>query len=224
MSSPEERVLAVPRDALARAGLQTGVTLGEASGSVVKSIFESGDFLDRSKVERNPSWLQPIPCAVVKAGASYLTLRRGEARRDSPLHGKYVIWVGGHVRVEDSSGDQEGSNFLTTSLIREIEEELSISTNEFEFLGLVVPAGSLHFAILYEATISPTLIPDVAPNGEFLTPKARKIQARFLTMPSILDLYPRLDIWSKLAVRDIYQRRTRLGFDPQLTLWRSDRR
>ncbi len=226
MRSVEELVLAVPRDALVSVGLKNGVTLGEASGPAMGSILNHGDFLPRSQVERDASLLQPIPCAVIKAGATFLTLRRGEGKKDSPLHGRYVIWVGGHVRLQDSiDGSAEGNDFLIQSLFREVEEELSINASAFDFLGLIAPPGALHFAILYESTISPTLIPDVSPNREFLTPKARSKQARFLSMRSLVELYPRLDIWSKLALKEIYRYSKRQPFNPQLDLWRTlDRR
>lgn len=222
----EEQVLAVPRDELARAGFTNGVTPGEAAGLVIGSILNHGDFLPRSSVERDASLLQPIPCAVIKAGAAYLTLRRGEGKKDSPLHGRYVIWVGGHVRMQDSIDASVGGNdFLIQSLFREVEEELSISANAFEFLGLIAPPGSLHFAILFESVISPTLIPDVSPNGEFLTPKARSKQARFLSMRNLIEMYPSLDLWSKLALKEIYRYSKRQQFNPQLDLWRTlDRR
>lgn len=216
-SVTEEVILAVPRERLAAVGLHAGVTLGEAAGAAIGSILQHGDFLPRSQVERDASLLQPIPCTVLRAGAAFLTLRRGEANRSSPLHGRYVIWMGGHVRVQDSS---LGRNLLEASLLRELEEELSVTPNLSDFLGIIAPPGSLHLGILFDSTISPTLIPDVMPNTEFLTPKARAKRARFLTLPDLAALYPRLDIWSKLVLRDVYHYRLSASFDGQLGLWR----
>lgn len=210
----EELVLGVASESLAEAGFAHGVTLGEAAGGTMATIYREGQFLPRSSVERDPSLLQPIPCTLIRAGSGFLTLRRGESSRSSPLHGRSVIWVGGHVRLEDS---KEREDFLASALAREVEEELAAAPAEYEFMGLVAPQNSRHFAVLYQTRITEALLDEMSPNEEFLQQKGRSWQAKFSTVRDLHEMNRRLDLWSRMILSDVLGRRSRVA-GPQLPL------
>ena len=214
----EEHVLTVPRDVLVGAGLQTGLINDQTLvRDILHVISDSGDFIPRSKAERDVSLLQPIPCAVLTAGAGFLTLKRHEADKRKGLHNKYVVWLGGHVRQEDCT---EGyKSILLSALFREINEEIGIPLAEFScLLGLIVPHNSLHFAVLFESKIADNLISGVAPNGEFRTYKARQKAAHFSSISQLADRFKDLDLWSQIIVRDIYNWRVRPSQTSQMAL------
>ena len=214
----EEHVLAVPRDALIAAGLHTGlINEPRLVTTILRIITESGDFVPRSEVERDVSLLQPIPCAVVRAGAGFLTLRRHEADKRKGLHNKYVLWLGGHVRREDCTTRYD--SILLSALFREINEEIGIPLADFTcLLGLIVPHNSLHFAVLFESKIAENLIPGVVPNGEFKTYRARRRGAQFASASELAGRFKDLDLWSQIIVRDIYRWQIRATHLPQIPL------
>ena len=67
-----------------------------------------------------------MPCAIVHSGERILVLERSErsGKKKHPLHGKLVLWAGGHVRIEDALTGT--FDVWLEALEREIEEELDL--------------------------------------------------------------------------------------------------
>jgi predicted NUDIX family phosphoesterase len=67
--------------------------------SFVSTVNSAKQFVPRSVAERDPAFLQPIPCAILRYGDKILFLRRKQVGH--PLHGTYAVWAGGHVSQAD---------------------------------------------------------------------------------------------------------------------------
>lgn len=87
----------------------------------------------RAKLEKDPSFRQIIPYAVMKCGDRYAVYRRTEKGNEARLHDKQSMGFGGHIDFADVVAD--GSVIDLTKTIqeaarREIEEEIELIDNE----------------------------------------------------------------------------------------------
>ena len=126
-----------------------------AAQQLVESFSTEGTFRSRETVESDLTLVQALPVVVVRnRSGDLLRLKRKEQRKDNPLHGKIVIWAGGHVRREDGANGPS----IGQGAVRELQEELrlSIEPRELEILGAVWVRGRegdrtrRHVAIVYE--------------------------------------------------------------------------
>ena len=58
----------------------------------VRAVQTQKQFLPRSQAEQNATYLQPIPCAMLRYEDKVLVLRRKKAGH--PLHDTYALWAG----------------------------------------------------------------------------------------------------------------------------------
>ena len=151
----EEEILSLPADAVAPLFDGTTWIGGAAAQDLVDRFTARGVFKSRESVETDPARVQALPVVVVRnESGDLLRLKRREQRPDSPLHGKIVIWAGGHVRREDGA---DGPS-IGRGAVRELDEELRIRVepSELALLGAVWIRGRegdrtrRHVAVVYE--------------------------------------------------------------------------
>ena len=151
----EEEILFLPADAVAPL-FETDTWIGRTAAQQLVELFTSeGTFRSRETVESDLTLVQALPVVVVRnRRGDLLRLKRREQRKDNPLHGKIVIWAGGHVRREDGANGPS----IERGAVRELQEELrlSVEPRELELLGAVWIRGRdgdrtrRHVAIVYE--------------------------------------------------------------------------
>lgn len=151
----EEEILSLPADAVAPLFDGTTWVDSVAAQDLVDRFTARGVFKSRESVESDPARVQALPVVVVRnRSGDLLRLKRREQREDSPLHGKTVIWAGGHVRREDGANGPS----IGRGAVRELDEELRIRVEpaDLELLGAVWLRGRdgdrtrRHVAIVYE--------------------------------------------------------------------------
>ena len=151
----EEEILFLPADIVAPL-FETRTWIGKAEAQQLVELFTTkGTFRNRESVESDFTLVQALPVVVVRnRSGDLLRLKRKEQRKDNPLHGKIVIWAGGHVRREDGANGPS----IGQGAVRELQEELriSIEARELEMLGAVWIRSRdgdrtrRHVAIVYE--------------------------------------------------------------------------
>ena len=151
----EEEILSLSVDTVVPLFDET-TWIGTAAAQNLLDLFtDRGTFASRESVESDLARVQALPVVVVRnRSGDLLRLKRKEQRKDSPLHGKTVIWAGGHVRREDGANGHS----IEHGAVRELQEELriSIEPSELKLLGAVwVRARDgdktrRHVAIVYE--------------------------------------------------------------------------
>ena len=151
----EEEILFLPADTVAPLFGNTTWIGKTAAQQLVESFSTEGTFRSRETVESDLTLVQALPVVVVRnRSGDLLRLKRKEQRKDNPLHGKIVIWAGGHVRREDGANGPS----IGQGAVRELQEELrlSVEPRELEMLGAVWIRGRegdrtrRHIAIVYE--------------------------------------------------------------------------
>jgi predicted NUDIX family phosphoesterase len=150
----KEEILFLPVDTVAPLFESTTWIGKTAAQQLVESFTTEGAFRSRETVESDITLVQALPVVVVRnRSGDLLRLKRREQRKDNPLHGKIVIWAGGHVRREDGANGPS----IGQGAVRELQEELrlSIEPRELEMLGAVWIRGRegdrtrRHVAIVY---------------------------------------------------------------------------
>jgi predicted NUDIX family phosphoesterase len=148
-SGKEERVLAVPAEALHRAGAFHGFT--DRVDHYLPVVLDPAllRFLPRAEAEEDPSFKQLIPYLVLRHGGRLFHYRRrggGEAR----LLARRSIGLGGHV----TDADGPPAEAYRAGLLRELAEEVSLAGGYRErCVGLInddsTPVGRVHLGIVH---------------------------------------------------------------------------
>ena len=93
--------------------------------SLLNDMWETGGSVQRrGDMEKDMTYLQPIPYTVIKQGDKYFTYTRLEGGGESRLHGKSSIGVGGHQNSVEYAWNFE--HLLAVNNSRELEEEVFI--------------------------------------------------------------------------------------------------
>lgn len=175
--------------------------------SLVESFLSDGDFRPRATVEADNTRVQALPVVIVRnARGDILRLKRREEDSKNPLHGKIVIWAGGHVRKEDSIG----VSALLGCAVRELQEELRISVepSQLQLLGAVYAdeggKTSRHAAIVYEWCAHTDDVAVALSNAEFFERRGTSLSGSFVPVAQLVrdvDEGKISEPWSEEVVR-----------------------
>ena len=186
---------------------QTSLQLNRAS-EIVAAFVSRGQFLPRDEVEENAEFVQAIPVAVVRnREGAVLQLRRREKAKANPLHEKFVIWAGGHVRKEDTfNGDT-----MKQALVRELHEELRLDVvkDDLKLLGAVYTPGNgksaKHVAIVFEWRANTDEVDVCLNSAEFFERRGTAVSGTFINVNDLAgEIGKRItEIWSTEIVRKL---------------------
>ena len=167
-------------------------------------ILKNFTYMKRGLAEENTNYKQPIGYALIvntnlKKVFAFQRSSHDSKYKEKRLQGKWSWGVGGHIE----KFDLENGNPISISMLRELEEEVSIgSTVKSKVLGYVNDdfddVGSFHFGILY---IFETTSKDVKPKDpEIDNGKLRNIKE---LEDICLNPYFRVEGWSKIALEPL---------------------
>jgi len=175
--------------------------------SLLNDVWETGGSVQRrGDMEKDMTYLQPIPAMVLKRGNEYFAYTRLEGGGEERLHNMGSLTVGGHMDLEQ----EEYWNFehlLALGAARELEEEVYILdengkeiNNHFEITKEMTIAGlgytdissvdAVHLAIYTIITI-----PE---NWDVKVKETDVLEGEFKTLEQIKEM--NLENWSKMAL------------------------
>lgn len=167
------------------------------SAELYQLLLSEGRFLPRAEVEDDPRWRQIIPYAMVERNQQALLVERLSGGSEVRLHNRYSLGIGGHINRQDAECQVAG-DLLTAALTRELREELVIGAFFAEAVGLIhsdaSPVDRVHTGVLYlvktlEATVR----------------EQHKLRGAWAGLNEVTALEARLEGWSQLALRWLYQ-------------------
>lgn len=188
MTATDELVWVVPRAAaLDGAGWHGVRTGGDGLAAHVEALTSLGRFEPRAAMEHDPTFKQVIPYLVLRDGSRYFLMRRTRAGRDTRLHDRWSIGVGGHV----NPGDGE----ILGGLRREWREELEADFEpEFRLVGLLnddtTDVGRVHIGVVYVAE---------AAGRAVRIRETEKLDGSFAAADTVRGIYEDMETWSQLA-------------------------
>jgi predicted NUDIX family phosphoesterase len=206
----DEKLWVVPRESILGLGITSGLSTNPEILSGLREALAKGFALRRSLAESNRDVIQVIPCGVLRFKDEVLLLRRREANKTHRLNDAYVLWAGGHIRLEDvETGPQIDENCLR----RELKEELWIKS-EFHYKPICCVydttnwKSAQHLALMFEVTISSRDISIHMQTDfkEFKEGKGKSVSGKFFPIRSIDSKYIEgMERWSMLLLRDYFK-------------------
>jgi predicted NUDIX family phosphoesterase len=213
MNNMEELVFAFSTDEFWKLITYKKKGLIKGNSEVLKRIVQNGLFLRRSALEKDPSFKQIIPYAIisnkepeprawgdklrgVRQSQSFYLFRRTSRQTEKRLHNKFSLGVGGHMNPGDSMESKE--QYLIDELKREIYEEVKLLNGCFienlEFIGFInddtIPVGRVHIGLLYNIHVS---------NKEVYINEADKMTAEWIDKSNLAEFYERMETWTKIV-------------------------
>ena len=198
----EEHILVIPESFIEGIGKIHGF---EADvDRFLKPILSSDllSFQPRSQMETDPSYKQLIPYVLLQwtdpAGVVKLfTYTRGGGGGEARLHAKRSVGIGGHISREDAS---DGSDPYFTGMQRELSEEVQLKSDYQEFRdGLIYDpsneVGRVHLGVVHRFVLE---------RPEVESKEADLSEGGFVSVRELLDDLERLETWSQLAIRALY--------------------
>ena len=153
-------------------------------------------FVPRAEAEEDPSLKQLIPYVVVTSGDRILHYRRGSGFGETRLLKKGSVGIGGHINDEDGEGEAFDSSAYQRALMRELQEEIRISSSFVERpLALLNddtnPVGAVHLGIVHQCQLS---TPEVVANEEAIA------ELGFLSLEELALRHEQLESWSQIVL------------------------
>ncbi len=190
-----ENILVVRRSLFDEVGAFQGFS--SDSEHYLRAFFRPGNsfFLPRPDAEQDPSHKQLIPYCVFAYGGKVLRYTRGGSSGEKRLAAKMSIGIGGHVNDSDVGVDGFDEAAYTTSVHREISEELHINgTYTDRIIGLINDdsneVGKVHLGVVHLVTLNTD---DVTP-GE-----AAIADPVFVSPDDLLKDVGHLETWSQIV-------------------------
>ena len=191
-----ERVLVIRRSLFDSLGSFLG--LQSEVGRYLPVFLEPQNhfFVPRAEAEEDPSLKQLIPYVVVTSGDRILHYRRGSGSGETRLLKKGSVGIGGHINDEDGEGEAFDSSAYQRALMRELQEEIRISSSFVERpLALLNddtnPVGAVHLGIVHQCQLS---TPEVVANEEAIA------ELGFLSLEELALRHEQLESWSQIVL------------------------
>ncbi len=200
MSSKEdEQVLVVPASVIDQIGPIDGFT-PEVNRYLPAILDKSNQsFVARRFCETDPTLKQLIPYIILQSeGEEPMVFRytRGSGQTETRLHAKQSVGIGGHISIEDC----DGADLYRTGMMRELHEEMVISTEfEDQIVGLIYDGsnavGTVHLGIVHRVIVNPQAV---------RTREDELTNAGFVSLSQLWNDFDRLETWSQLAVSALF--------------------
>jgi len=210
----EELVFAIPTDDLWKLLTYKETGLIKGNSHVLNRIVQNGLFRKRSELEKDPSFKQIIPYAIisnkepesrtwldklrgVRQNQSFYLFKRTSGQTEKRLHNKLHLGVGGHMNPGTSNEPDE--QYLINELKRELFEELRLLNGclikAIEFIGFInddsISVGRVHIGLLYNIHIS---------NKDVVINETDKMTAEWVDINNLIEYYEEMETWTKIAI------------------------
>ncbi len=192
----DETVFAIPTDNLWQliTYKRTGLIAGDST--VLNRIVQNGIFGKRSELEKDPSFKQVIPYAIISNKGSLYLFRRTSGQTEKRLHNKLHLGVGGHMKPGRSK--DQGEMYLVNELKRELFEEVILMDDclieDIEFIGFInddsIPVGRVHIGLLYFIHVS---------KRNIVINETDKMTAEWINISDLVKKYEKMETWSRIA-------------------------
>lgn len=203
MNKEDIQIVVVPTEKIFPDGEQFEGFLAHEDRDITSIILDSFHYMRRGDAEVDPNFKQPIGYAVIRnLDGDIFLYQRGSKRQEfheSRLAGKWACGIGGHIEAED----EETGDILTDSLLRELEEEVTLDGNilSVEPIGYINSlkdeVSEVHIGILYVITT----------DAQMITGSEEVVNEKFYPLSQIQDIIddPEKEVeeWTRIVINHI---------------------
>lgn len=187
-----EKVLVVKTDKLAKfISGKTGLLTADRE-EMLDIIVNHHEFMDRPAAEEDPSYKQIIPYVVLTQKGRVFSTRRLNKGRESRLHGKLSIGIGGHINPVDET---DRRSVLMKGLERELDEEVYIQRR-----GQLIPRGFINDDGNGVGAVHLGLCFSMEVEGEVSVKETEKLSGAWLSLQELKSEYDNMETWSQIAL------------------------
>ena len=173
---------------------EQGLIFGKSDS--LKMIVQKGMFRKRNELEKNPSFKQIIPYAVISNKESFYLFKRSSGQAEKRLQNLFSLGVGGHMNPGNTMEPEE--QYLIDELKRELFEEVRLlndcAIEDIEFIGFInddtIPVGRVHIGLLYNIHLS---------NKEVYINETDKMTADWIDKSNLAEFYDGMETWTKIT-------------------------
>jgi len=192
----EEKVLVVPRDDLARAGVLLQGFSGKGWELFLEVVARRGVFYPRGEAEEDPNLKQVIPYGIVTREDRVFLFQRSSLGGEARLHHKLSVGVGGHINPEGVPP----ADLVEAGLLRELQEELIFDTPfHYRPAGLInddqTAVGRVHMGIVYLVEVE---------RESVRVRETEILEGGFVPVRRLPDLVSGMETWSQLVVSGLF--------------------
>lgn len=170
-------------------------------------------FENRDIVESSDS-IQIIPIAVItnKERNKVLVVKKGLKRtsKDSPEHDKLLLYIGGHIRIEDKEKTQDNLSIIKKAIRREIQEEIgeSISVQNPELLIYSDDneKSKRHLAVCFVIEMNLDEKKFKLTSDEFIMKTGKSKSGHVLNINQLLNGEEKFEAWSIQIIEKVFNR------------------
>ncbi|MCY2975196.1 MAG: phosphoesterase [Planctomycetota bacterium] len=196
----DEQVLVVPASLLDQLGPFSGfqANVDRYLPSILNRKHQS--FIARSLCETDPSFKQLIPYVVLECttveGTKLFQYTRGGGSGEKRLHAKRSLGIGGHISIEDTTGD----DWYRTGMERELTEEIALDCDRNDrIVGLIyddtTEVGRVHLGVVHVMQLR---------SCHAKSREADLADAGFFPIEEIKSQKETLETWSQLCLEHLY--------------------
>lgn len=174
-------------------------------------------YASRAPIERDATKVQPIPVLIIKDTESnkVLVVRKNSksTSKTSPEAGKDLIYLGGHIRKEDSfhSTKKDIISVAKYALAREVKEEIGIDyhPNSSQNNPLCIwirnnERSSKHLAICFIWETKVDKLKLRIDKNEFVTPSKASKSGRFYEINELVKNKNNFEAWSRVIINNYF--------------------
>jgi predicted NUDIX family phosphoesterase len=189
----EQPIMVVKREKLFKKEYFQGFSFAEKI-NYKERILKNFIYIKRKEAEESKDYKQPIGYIILmdrnKKIFSYQRAEKNKDYTEKRLQGKWSIGIGGHVDKEDRNKKDP----IRASILREINEEVTVITEKIELLGYINDesdnVGEVHFGLLYLASV----VGDIIPKGKEIK------DSKMVTIEEAITTKDNVELWSKIAL------------------------
>lgn len=159
---------------------------------ILQVISDNHKLIKRDIAEKDNTYKQMISYCLIKYEDEIFMTRRTKKQTESRLHNMYSVGVGGHISVSDI----ESNNIIISGMLRELHEEVFISSNiKYSFYGIIndnsTEVNSVHMGICYIINLD---------NRECSVRETEKMEGKWVKIRDIHEYLPDMEGWSQILL------------------------
>lgn len=190
MSSLQEQILVVKRSTLFPGENAWHGINNHDVASIVTTITENQEYIERAGAETNPAYKQIIPYMIFNFEDKYFVMQRKATASEQRLAGKLSLGIGGHMNEEDMHGKT-----IFDWAQREFEEEVSYTGNlKISTLGVLNDdtndVGKVHLGLVLL----------LQGDNNHISIKSEHKSGVLLTKQECLEKIDQFESWSQLIL------------------------
>ena len=171
------------------------------------------EYKERDFVEASIELIQPLPIVVItnKKRDKVLVVKKSEKKtsKDSPERNKVLLYLGGHIRSEDSKSNLKST--INKSLRREIKEEIGESINVDNIIPFLIytpnysTKSKKHLAICYVVEMDFSGRKFKLTSDEHVMKTGKTISGHTISIKRLIqDEYDNLESWSIEILKKVF--------------------